>query len=440
MEDEIDELSRSNTDLKNLMESIDISILFVDRDFCIQLYTSSMTDLFNLVPKDRGRPLTHITHRLRYDTLVDDLVFVLNKHEQIQRTVKSHDNRWYRMLIHPYRSLEDEVEGVVLTFLNITQLEEAEEILKKQKQQESLTSLGLYALERLDLPSIMHRATQQVCMILEADYALLYTVNQKNLSLHLSAYTGWTIEEEKLKEIEKNEKWDAGYALRSKEPVVVNDYKKEDRFRRSPLVKELDIECGCHVKIRGYNDVYGVMSIYSGDKSEFSQDDLNYVQIVTSLIGFSIERKKAKKKLQEANKELEESNKELKKEIKKSKQYQREILNASITERWHLGSYLHDNLGQILASVKIMLADIHQNLPESNKKIKESINTLSGVIDEGMSSIRDLTHDIIPVDIEEEGVDHAFRFLIRQTQKIYNVHCMLEIDESVSEVKNRKLV
>lgn len=433
LEGKIEELRRSNSDLKNLMEAIDIGILFVDREFCVQLFTSSLTNIFNLISEDHGRPIEHITHRLRYESLINDLINVRDNHNSIKRVVKSLDGQWYNMQLRPYRSLENSVEGVVLTFIDITQLREAEEILKHQKQHESLASLGLYAMERQDLPSILHRASQQICMILETNYALLYTLDEENNTLQLNAYTGLTIDDEKEKEIRNDEKSDAGYAFRRKDPVIVKNYIDEERFHISPLVERFDIESGFHVRITGSaNEVYGVLSIYSGKKLTILEEDLNYVQVMASLIGMSIERKKAKRI-------LEETNKALTKEIQKSEQYQREILNTSIAERWQLGGFLHDNLAQILASVKIMLADIHQNLPGGNKDIKESINALSGVIDEAMASIRDLTHDIIPIDIEEEGVEHAFRFLIRQTQKLHNVNCKLDTDGSIGKIKNRKL-
>lgn len=432
LDNKVEELGRANSDLKNLMEATEIGILYVDREFCVQLFTSRMSKIFNLLSTDLGRPLEHITHRLRYDSLNDDLKHVLDDLDSIKRIVKSRDNRWYSMRLRPYRSMEEKVKGVVLTFLDITQLKDAEERFIQQKQQESLASLGLYVLERLDIESIMFRAIQQICLILEVDYVLLFMADQEKGTLHLRAHIGWTLKKKQNREFENDKKWDAGYALRAKEIVIVDDYRKEERFETSPLVKHLDIVSGFNLKIIGLDETFGVLSIYSSSKRTFSDHELNYVQIMAHLMGMSFERINARKN-------LEETNKQLKKEIQKSEQYQREILNTSIAERWEIGGYLHDNLAQVLASAKIMLADINKNLPDGNKEIKEDISSLSQIIDEAMSDIRNLTHDIIPVDIEEEGVAHAFRFLVKHTQKLHKVNCKLKTHEIIDRVKNRKL-
>ncbi len=126
--------------------------------------------------------------------------------------------------------------------------------------------------------------------------------------------------------------------------------------------------------------------------------------------------------------------------MERSKQFQQEIINNSIADRWELGAYLHDNLSQVLASIKIMAHELQKKKPYDNREeIEERLEMIKGLIDKEMDGIRDLSHDIIPIDVEEEGVSHAFTLLMRQTQKIHKVKCTLETDEIIDNINNRKL-
>jgi two-component system, chemotaxis family, CheB/CheR fusion protein len=429
LEDKVEKLSRANNDFKNLIEAIDIGILFVDRDFCVQMYTSRMTDIFNLIPTDLGRPIQHITSHLKYDSLKDDLQHVLENSDIVENLVNTRNNQYYSMTVRPYRSLEEEIEGIVITFVDVTQLKDAEERLKQHKKQESLAALGMYALERHDLDQVMYRAIQQVCLILEIDFTSLFTIDREKNVFKLSAHTGKKVKDGN---IGNSEKLDIGFAFSSEEPVYVKNYREEKRFRLPPGFSRSGITSGLHIRIRGVDETYGVLTLYSKNIREFSKPEVNFLQIVANMIGMTIDRNEAKSSLEKTNRRLE-------KEIRKSEQYQREILNASVAERWKLGSYLHDNLAQMLASVKIMLTDTKIQASDESEDEINKINEVIRILDEGMEGIRDLTDDIIPIDIEEEGVVHAFKFLIRQTEKLYKINCRLETDDSLDHISNRTL-
>src|SRR5215211_1998994 len=72
LKEKVDEISRSNSDVQNLMSSTDIATLFLDRALRIKRYTPRVQELFNIIPSDAGRPLEHLTHKLDYDRLTED--------------------------------------------------------------------------------------------------------------------------------------------------------------------------------------------------------------------------------------------------------------------------------------------------------------------------------------------------------------------------------
>jgi two-component system CheB/CheR fusion protein len=117
----IDELSQLTNDLQNLLASTDIATLFLDRELRIKRFTPRISDLFNVLGGDRGRPLAHITHKLNYDTLLPDATGVLQTLAPIERETQSQDGRWYIIRILPYRTADDRIDGVVITLVDITQ-------------------------------------------------------------------------------------------------------------------------------------------------------------------------------------------------------------------------------------------------------------------------------------------------------------------------------
>jgi two-component system CheB/CheR fusion protein len=129
----IEELKRTNGDLQNLIESTEIGTIFVDRAMRIRRFTPAVAKLFNFVLTDHGRPLIHITHRLHYPDLVADVRGVLESLERIEREVTSESGEAFIVRMNPYRSLDGEVDGAVLTFFDHTARHAIEDELREAK-------------------------------------------------------------------------------------------------------------------------------------------------------------------------------------------------------------------------------------------------------------------------------------------------------------------
>jgi len=122
----VDELSHANSDLQNLMTSTEIGVVFLDRELNIKRFTPRAQDLFNVIPSDLGRPLAHLTHHLRELPELPELArSVLQTLHVVEREVQTHDGRRYLARVLPYRSIEDRIEGVVLTFIEVSDLRDA---------------------------------------------------------------------------------------------------------------------------------------------------------------------------------------------------------------------------------------------------------------------------------------------------------------------------
>ena len=116
----VDELSRSNNDMKNLLNSTDIATLFLDKDLQVRRFTTQATKIIKLIPGDVGRPITDLASDLLYPELTADAREVLQKLGFKERPVNARDGRWFTVRIMPYRTLDDRIDGVVITFADIT--------------------------------------------------------------------------------------------------------------------------------------------------------------------------------------------------------------------------------------------------------------------------------------------------------------------------------
>jgi two-component system, chemotaxis family, CheB/CheR fusion protein len=127
----IEELKRTNADLQNLIESTEIGTIFLDRGMHIRRFTPAAATIFNFVPGDHGRLLSHITNTLDYPELMDDVRRVLDLLQPLEREVAGKDGAWFMVRINPYRSLDGDNDGAVLTFYdNSTQHRAGEELTR----------------------------------------------------------------------------------------------------------------------------------------------------------------------------------------------------------------------------------------------------------------------------------------------------------------------
>ena len=135
LQTKVGDLSRANDDMNNLLAGTGIATIFVDREMRLLRFTPAATGLLNLIPTDLGRPIGHITpNLLGYGGLVSDTRAVLDTLAPRAVEVQTPDAHWFRLAIQPYRTLENVIEGAVLTFQDITLLKVAQEALGKAGQ------------------------------------------------------------------------------------------------------------------------------------------------------------------------------------------------------------------------------------------------------------------------------------------------------------------
>ncbi|HSL27725.1 MAG TPA: chemotaxis protein CheB [Anaerolineales bacterium] len=134
MKGKLDEISRAHQELENLMGATEIATLYLDRELRIQRYTAGVEELFSILYVDRGRHISDLTHTLGYSEFLEDAEQVLRRLVPLEREVQTAAGRWYLMRLRPYRTRDDRIEGVVISFIDINQLKETERELVLAKE------------------------------------------------------------------------------------------------------------------------------------------------------------------------------------------------------------------------------------------------------------------------------------------------------------------
>ncbi|MFO7540672.1 MAG: chemotaxis protein CheB [Chloroflexota bacterium] len=127
LQQRVAELSQANNDMNNLLAGTGVGTIFVDHELRIQRFTPTVTELIHLIPTDIGRPVGHITANLvGYDRMVTDVKAVLHTLTPQEVEVQTPAGDWYMLSIRPYRTLENVIEGAVITFVDVTRIKKAE--------------------------------------------------------------------------------------------------------------------------------------------------------------------------------------------------------------------------------------------------------------------------------------------------------------------------
>jgi transcriptional regulator with PAS, ATPase and Fis domain len=130
LQSKVEDLTWTRNDMANLLNSTDIATVFLDSQMNLRRYTTRAIHIFRMIPSDIGRPLSHVVTDLNYAQLEHDAVEVLRSLVFKEVVVPTRDQRWFRVRTKPYRTQDDVIAGVVMTFTDVTQIKLLEEKLR----------------------------------------------------------------------------------------------------------------------------------------------------------------------------------------------------------------------------------------------------------------------------------------------------------------------
>ena len=168
----VDDAARSNADLRNLLAATGIGTVYLDRALRLKRYTPGAADIFHVIPSDLGRPFGHLTHRLLGVDLPVRAEQVLATLVPQEEEIQSDDGAWFLARIIPYRTADDRIDGVVLSFVAITEQKRArDEASRRAEQQAAVAEIGRLALADLPVDVLFERAVEVAASGIGADFA-----------------------------------------------------------------------------------------------------------------------------------------------------------------------------------------------------------------------------------------------------------------------------
>lgn len=173
LQDKVDELRVLTNDQANLFTSMDIATLFLDLQLRIKRFTPAISKIFNLIASDVGRPIGDISHRVYDSSLQADADEVLRTLTPVEKEISLEDDRWYLQRILPYRTEDNKIEGVVITFIDITERTRAQQEQQKTSNylQLLLASTGeaIYGVDKQGHSSIINPKFTELLGFSEAE-------------------------------------------------------------------------------------------------------------------------------------------------------------------------------------------------------------------------------------------------------------------------------
>jgi len=186
LQSKIAEYLQASDDMKNLLNSTEIATLFLDKELNIRRFTEEATNIFKLRKTDIGRPFTDLVTNLQYPEIENHTMRVLKTLVSIEKQIVTNDARWFSVRIMPYRKTSDFIDGLVLTFTNITTFKKLEIELKaanaELKDKEKALAISETRFRRL------FESSKDGILILDADSGKILEANPRLISILYSSH------------------------------------------------------------------------------------------------------------------------------------------------------------------------------------------------------------------------------------------------------------
>jgi two-component system CheB/CheR fusion protein len=380
----VEELSQLTNDLQNLLQATDVATLFLDRSLRILRYTPRVSDIFNVRHSDRGRPLDDLTHRLRYQGLIEDAKRVLQTLVPIEREVDSQDgNSWYVVRATPYRTMEDRIEGVVITLVDVTALKRSETALRT-------TEARFRAVANL-VPDLLWQSAPDGADLWFNDRWHSYTGQSPAEAEGL----GWLDVVHPDDQQESRKEWAA--SMRGGGDV----FRREHRVRRSDGVYRWFLS-----RAEPIRDDAGRVVWWFGAASDVHEQLLAIEEV--------------ERRVAERTSELARANAALEDAAVERNALRRQLTAAEEDERRRLARELHDQLGQHLTALGLGLADARRLITagESSDARLTQLEELSRAI---ARDARYLALELRPPELDDVGLASAVETYVAEWSRRFGV-------------------
>ncbi len=395
LNEKVTELTEANNDLANLLTATEIATVFLDTELRIRKFTPRATQLLNLIASDLGRPVGHITQKFTGLDLAADAATVIADLLPSEKEVQASDGRWYTVRILPYRTLDNRIDGAVVTFSDVTRLKRTEGELRSEKM------FAEQIIETVRQPLLV---LDEKLWILSANQAFYETfeVEAKDTAGRQIYELG-------------NGQWDIPQLRTLLEEVVPRQAAFQD-FRVEHLFQQIGQK---------------VMMV-SGRRIQ--PTDAGPTRLLLTIEDITA-REKAREELGDLNLDLEQRVTErtalAEHRSVQLRQLAAELAHSEQRERERLARLLHDDLQQLLVAAKLQLVIARFRSPD--ERSRQSVDLAMQLLDQSLESSRSLTVELSPTILYDGGLEAALPWLARQNEARHDLKVETEINAAVPQ-------
>ena len=414
----LEEVSQAHNDLENLMVSTNIATLFVDRDLAIKRFTPRLAELFSVKSADVGRPISDFTHQLAYDRFAQDAESVLQNLTQVEKKIRTRDGRVVLIRMRPYRTADDRIEGTVITFLDITTLQQTQEALETSEQNladelaitKRLHRMILAVATAGSMRTVLQEIIAAAMEILRADFGSVHFLREDGsgdliLAEHLAVPAGYL---EHLRVMETGADSVFSAALRSQTQYAIEDVQTMQAHHPRLDIEPGDLFSALLVQplIEDGKRPMGLLSLYFNEPRAFSGRDYDLMEFIAYHATQMLLRRRQQDELGSLIEELRQRTAQLEANEQKLSA-QAEVLRAQDKARQDFISILGHELRNPLAAIQnsIDLLNFGQSLTADHAQPSgdDAVARAFSVLDRQSRHMRKLVDDLLDISRMERG-------------------------------------
>ncbi|MCE5278048.1 MAG: chemotaxis protein CheB [Planctomycetaceae bacterium] len=372
LNDKVGELTGANNDLANLLGATEIATIFLDGRLNIRRFTTRATELLNVIDSDIGRPLSHLTGNIDGGNLAADAQGVLKSLSPLEKEVQARDGRWYTMRILPFRTLDDRIDGVVITYAEVSRLKSVErQLLFETAYSQSVVETVRHPLLVLDKQLRVMRANRA--------FYETFQVQPEQTTDRLVYELG-------------NGQWNIPQLRKLIEEVL----SKESGFQDFRVEHE-------------FPDIGRKIMLISGQHipppPDMPQRLLLTIEDIT-------QRESDSQSLNDLNASLAERTSLAEQRAGQLRTLAAELAHTEQRERERLARLLHDNLQQLLVGAKFQLGAVRPKVQDA--RVGKALDAIESLLTQSLDTSRSLTAELSPTILYEAGLHAALPWLARQ--------------------------
>lgn len=297
LREKINQLQQVNNDLENFFASANIPIIFLDTDLALKRYTPAAGQLFSLTSANLGEPLSSLSEEYLSEDIINEAREVMRDSSCIRKEVVF-QNRYFLRQVSPYYSETHEVNGITIVFHEITEIHRLSiRAADRERQHAAVAELGMLAMSGMDVQDFMNEVVRQVASTLRVDLCKILKYTPESHSLLMMAGIGWKKGLVGKAHVSDAFESQAGYTLKSGEPVIVKRLSTETRFSGPSLLIDHEVISGLSCVINHIDVPYGVFGVHTKTYREFTQDDANFIRSICTLLSSVLREREIQEKL-----------------------------------------------------------------------------------------------------------------------------------------------